>query len=115
MNALKRAQVFQPEFQVLAKVESQKLREDLLKEFSRNPDFCRCVRELVKNAVKLNLPLTKSEKKVLDQHQKVVKGVLSKRRQTSRRFIKQSGGFLPILVPILATLLGEIVAKHVIP
>lgn len=116
MTPLQRLEKYWPVMNVLGQVKSKKLIEDIIKEYSKDEDFCVCVRQLTKNFVKKNIPLKKdSKKKELNKHERVVRGVLNKNRKVSRRFVKQSGGFLPILASAIASLVIEKIIDNVLP
>lgn len=115
MTPLQRLKKYQGELRVIGKVKSDMLKQALIKEFSKDRDFCLCVRQLAKNAVKKNIPIRPTDRKKLNKHHKIIRGVLHKNRSISRRFVKQSGGFLPLLAGIALPLLVDLIVDHVIP
>ena len=99
MDRLKK---YYPLIRCICSVESKRLRDKHLGVCTSDDEFCRCIREVAKNTIK-NFPLRKQHKQKIDRQSKIVKGILSKNKRTSKKFIKQSGGFLPLVLPFLAS------------
>lgn len=112
-QTMERLRTYYPLIRCICKKKSKKLREHFLTAISKDKSFCRCLREIAKHTVKEKFPLEKKHKKQLNKHVKTVRGVLSKNKRRRRLSVIQSGGFLPILLPFVAALLGEVVAKNV--
>lgn len=98
--------------EIVAGLKSTKARKIILSEFSKDVNFCKAVRELVKNTVKKNIKLTESQKKKLRRYRSVLEGILKKKTSHKRRQALMcqtgTGVFLPIVVPIVASLLSEL-------
>lgn len=100
-----------PRLEFIASLKQSKLRTAVLKEFSKDPTFCRALREVAKNTLKRNVSIRGDQVKELYKHRKVIKGLAKRKnkRSVKRKLVEQSGGFLPILIPIIATAIGEII------
>jgi adenine-specific DNA methylase len=103
-----------PKLQLVCGIKNVKSRKIILSEFSRDKDFCSAVRELVKNTVNKNIKLSVNDKTKLRKQRKILLGILAKRtaHKRKRRLINQTGsGFLPIVIPLVAQLIGELINK----
>lgn len=86
------------------------LRQRLLLEFTKDDQFCRAIRVIAKNVLRKQVPLSKSQCCRLRTHKKVLHGLYdckSKNKRKRRKFASQSGGFLPWLIPLVASVVGE--------
>ena len=104
------------------KIATQKLIDDIIRKHSEDDDFCTCVRQVTKNYLKNDSwksLLDKADIGTLNKQERNIRGVLHKDKEVSRRYIKQSGGFLPILAaPIVGFIIKEVVdavIDHVLP
>ena len=97
-------------------VKSRKLKNSILEEMSKKKEFFEAIYEIVNNIqakfLKLD-DLPPSELGKLKKHfflmEQIHKRPKSKIRR--KRLVKQSGGFLPIILPILTTVVGELIAN----
>jgi len=96
---------------------SVKLKKSILEEMSKNVCFFDAIFEIVNNIYlrKLKLKLSPSERKkfkkylnVLDKIHQHPKSIVKK-----KKLIKQSGGFLPLILPLLASVITGIVTNAV--
>jgi hypothetical protein len=102
-----------PRLQAVCDVKSPELRHALIKDYCRDDCFCRAVTEVARNTVKRNLPLDAKAINRLRRHKKAILDFVPKLGQAKRRELAaQSGGFLPVVVPILASLIGEIFRQN---
>jgi hypothetical protein len=94
-----------------------KTKKSLLNDMSKNDIFFKAIYEIVNNISKNNIKLNSHQSKKLVKHVKIMKKILSKpkSKHTRRLLVKQSGGFLPILLPIvggaIADLLVNVISK----
>lgn len=97
--------------ELVASIKRKKLREDLLKELGKDEDFCKVIRELSRNTIKRNIPFKPVHIKQLKVHKGKIRKLAKKTKplavKTRQDNTVQAGGFLPVLIPIVATLLGE--------
>lgn len=104
-----------PTLELISKIKSLKTRKLVLKEFSKNDDFCSAIREIVTNATKKNIPFTMSEKRKLKKYKSCILGLTKKRKdkKKTRDLICQTGTgvFLPIVVPLVASLLSNLLSN----
>lgn len=96
--------------EIIASIKRKQLRRELLKEFSKDEDFCKVLRELARNTVNRNIPLKRFHVRQLQSHKRTILALSKKKTKKSvrKKAIVQSGGFLPVLIPIVASLLGEL-------
>lgn len=72
----------------------------------------RCICECALNVLRGNVPLETGEKRKLRRHASVLRRLAAKKGcwKSKKRFVVQSGGFLPLLLaPILGTLLSNLI------
>lgn len=104
-----------PSLQLLCNLKDARLKKRLLKELSENECFCKAVREIAKNTVKGNVKLLENDKKKIRKHQKLIWDIAQKRKgkRKTKELVQQSGTgvVLPILVPIVASLLSDLLSK----
>jgi hypothetical protein len=103
-----------PFFKLLNKFESED-REKLLGKLKGDKTAYNALHEIAFNTLKGNYKLNKNQKKRLKPYDSVMKNLCcSKNRKLNKKrqeLIKQSGGFLPILIPAIATVLASIINK----
>lgn len=97
-----------------------KQRKALLKLSNKKDDLCETICEISLNLLKGNVPLTKKQK---DQFKTSEKNLLRKLADRSlshtkrKKLVVQTGGFLPLLIaPILSLiggLVGEVIGKKI--
>ena len=102
-----------PFFKIVARL-PDKSRKLILNDLGGDQTAYDAVQEIAYNTIKGNVKLKKSQKRNLKKHEKVLKKFcclkkkcLNKRKQ----LLVQSGGFLPILIPTIASLLTTLLAK----
>ena len=97
-----------PLVKAVAAIKSKKNKRLILKQLSKDAGFAGCLREIAKNIIAQDINLEESDKKKLNKHSKIVRHLANSKK------IEQSGGFLNIAVPILASIVSEIIrnAKH---
>lgn len=96
---------------LLLEKSSPKLRGQLLKDLASSQDFCKLVEEIFFNMIKGNIKLSKEAERKVRKERKLClllstlrKSVKSKLQR--ERALKQSGGFLPFLLPAIFELLN---------
>lgn len=74
------------------------------------PDLLAALCECCLNILKGNVPLTPAQKKRLSRHKNNLRLLIKKKTSNKkRRQILQAGGFLPLLAPLLAPIVGGLV------
>jgi hypothetical protein len=91
-----------PLIEAVAKIKKKEVQRVVLRHLSKNRRFVSCLQEIAKNTIAGNLPLTKFHKKRLNKHSTVVRGLVKKRK------VQQSGGFIGAVLPLLASIVGDI-------
>lgn len=95
-----------PLLQALTKVKEGPGKRQLLRQLTKDPDFKRCLQEIAVNITKGAVDLSAKDKRRLNKHSDVI------RRLKRSKSVSQSGGFLNIVVPLLATIVGELIANN---
>ena len=107
MSAILRKYVDQLKF--IANIKNKNVRDTILHEFSNVDNFFGAIKEIVENTMQKNLLLKPKEKRRLRKYikmfQQFIKPSIKKRHK--QKLVSQSGGFLPILMPILASFLAS--------
>ncbi len=100
---------------IVCEAKNSKLKKSLLKEMSCEDCYFKALHEIVLNIANGKLKLGKAEKKKLRRKIKYLENVFSKPKSRASRAlaIKQSGGFLNIVIPAVITGLSEIL-RHAI-
>lgn len=98
--------------QVIAAIKDDKTRKKVLTDYSCNECIYKALREVAVNTVNKKLPLSKRDKNKLRYKDKIIRQLAKKQKNKKRRqqLVVQSGGALPILIPIAATLIGELIS-----
>ena len=92
-----------------------KLRKAVLKEFSKDKLFCHAVREIIKNTIQKRLNLSPRDKATLRKKKALLLNIVKKRvpHKRKRQYVVQTGnGILPIVIPLVAQLIGELIRKN---
>jgi len=100
--------------QFLSSVKNSELRGKILLEKSRDEQYLRALKEIALNVVQRNLPLDKAQKVKLQRHSRSLKRLASmdlKSRRRKQKLTKQVGGFSPILIPSLVSVLASIASQ----
>lgn len=101
-------------FDVLQKVKNRNLRERLLHNFSSDASLFDALREIIINIRDNNIDLKEDEKRKLIQHREVLRRLLKrsyKSPSVRKKIVNQSGGFLNILLPIVTSVITEIISR----
>ncbi len=90
-----------------------KSRKIVLNDLSEDQTVYDALSEIAHNTIKGNVKLKKSQSKKLKHHSNVLKQLCclknKKNIQKRKKLVVQSGGFLPILIPSIAALLGSLI------
>ena len=70
-----------------------------------------CISECCQNVLKGNVPMSEAQKRRLHSKRQHLRQVASKSISIpkKRKILNQKGGFLPALIPIIASVLGNII------
>jgi len=87
-------------------------RKTQLKHAAEDESFHKCMREICHNVVKRKVPLALKDVKRLYKYKKPINEIAKKKTRQRRKHIIQGGaGFLPILIPIISSLLASVLSK----
>lgn len=94
----------------VASVKNPLLRTKLLSELSDDNLF-KALNEIAINYFKGNINLNSKQKRQIKKYNRLLKRLTNKNSNKSikKRLIKQSGGFLPILLPTLASIVTALI------
>ena len=84
-------------------------RQNLLKIFCRDKKFVKAVKLICRNTVSKDVPLTPSQRNQLKKYASAITNISSSRYSTKQALVQSGGGFLSILLPIVASLLGGLI------
>jgi len=95
----------------ISEIKNKKIRYNILKELSKDERLYNALREIVENVLRKNIPLKNKEKKSLKKYKKTLLMYMKPKvsRKKKRQIISQSGGFLPILIPIISAFSSKII------
>jgi len=97
---------------IISKIRDSQLRKRVLSEIA---DDClyKALHEIAVNTVKRNVPLSRPAKISLRKYKFHIQNLARKTKDRKQRksLVVQSGGFLPILIPAVAAILGSLINK----
>jgi len=91
------------ELNFVASIKNKKLKKQLLSYLSKNIKYRLAIREIALNLIKGNLKLKQSIKLKLIKHKKQILGA---NKNLNHKYVVQSGGWLPLIIPVVAALLN---------
>lgn len=97
--------------EVVSKIKKAKDRNIIMKALAEDQKVRHTMKEISINLLKRKLPVTNNQVKQLRKFKSAFVG-LAKRGNSKRQkinLIKQTGGSLPVLIPILATLVSSLI------
>lgn len=97
--------------QLAAKIKNLKLRKAfLLDQFKHDPKIYKAIKEIAVNLVNKNVKLSSADKKKLRKYGKEIVHLATDKAKTRRKqHITQSGGYLPIVIPTIVSLLSSLI------
>ena len=96
--------------QLLSNTRNSTTRKAILKDLCDKKMFFSALKEICKNTLAGNVKMSKYRKNKLRKYKKVIKGIGTTKVTSpkTRMLVKQSGGFLPILVPAVISILTQL-------
>lgn len=93
---------------IIANIKDKRIRDELLAKSACNNEIYSALSEIAKNVVAKNVPLTKAQKTKLKKYKRKIIALScdTKDKKLRKRRVVQSGGFLNILLPAVASVLG---------
>ena len=98
---------YYPLLKALSKIKPATLQQKVLRKLRSDEEFVRCLREVCRNIADSIVKLSDREKRRLNRHSKVIRGIIKKQKKQ----VEQSGGFIQIAVPLLASVISSLLAK----
>ena len=94
----------------ISSVKSESLRKKLLESMSDECLF-KALNEIAINYSKGNIKLNPHQKRKMRKYEPIIRRLSRKNNKNSikKRLIKQSGGFLPIILPAIASILTSLI------
>lgn len=96
-----------PLLRAIAKIKDKKGQELILRQLTKHRPFVVLLREIAQNTIDENIKLSAKDKKKLNKHSEVIRAL------TKQKKVHQSGGFLGIIVPLLAASIAGLVRDNV--
>ena len=95
---------------LISSVKSPILRRRLLTDYKDTDNVYNALREISHNILKKNIKLTTGQQKKLSKYSRIIEKLAKKQKTKAARkkLLIQSGGFLPILIPTVISVLSEI-------
>lgn len=95
-----------PLLEAVMRIKDVNERKQVLQILLRDRKLKKVIREIALNVVEGNVPLTANEKRMLQKYKSTIWKL--KAKHSVRRVVNQDGeGFLSILLPIIASLIGS--------
>jgi hypothetical protein len=97
--------------ELISNIKNSRLRKAVLHDISVNECYFIAIREMLLNALRGNVRLSPAHKSKLRRHKKAINTFTTPKAKYSKKkkanLVKQSGGFLPFLIPaVIGTLLA---------
>lgn len=94
-------------------IKDPKKRKSVFEYLSKKTFVYKALREIAKNIMNKNIVLNTKQKRKINKHSKTIKKLAAgtDSNLTRKRLVQQSGGFLPWLLPLVATLVTTIANK----
>lgn len=92
---------------VISLCNSKSERQSVLTVLCRHKKFIKAMKILCKNTVNQSLPLTDKQKHQLRKHASVISYIAKSRRSAKKSIVQSGAGFVSILLPIVASLIGS--------
>lgn len=103
-----------PKLEMVARAKKPSIKKALLEAFSDDEQFFKAVRELVKNTVKKNIKLSSNQRKKLVRYKSLLLDIFKKKisKKRRRRLMMQTGTgvFIPLILPLAASIISSLVA-----
>ena len=94
---------------------SPKIKKTILKEMSENPCYFDAIHEIINNIYLKNLKIPPSRRTKMKRFLKFFDDIhrQPKSKAKRRKLVIQSGGFIQFILPILATLVTELISNAI--
>ena len=100
---------------VIARTKDPRRRRTLLRELSQDDTITHTLQFLARNTINRRIPLERHHKQKLIKHCKVIQDLAKQKISKARikKLVEQSGGFLPVLVPLAIELVSDLIQEYV--
>jgi hypothetical protein len=100
---------------VVARTKDSRRRRTLLRELAHDEAVHRTLQLLARNTINMRIPLERHHKQKLIKHSKVIQELARKRvsKAKTKKLIEQSGGILPVLVPLAIELATDLLEEYI--
>ena len=96
--------VYWPLLRAITKIKDKRCQQKILRHLKKDKNFVAVLREISINTIKQNVALTEKDKRKLNRYSSVIRSL------TKSRSVEQAGGFLGTIVPILASIVLDLVS-----
>jgi hypothetical protein len=107
-------QLCMEKLKIISKIKDPRLRKKILIEIA---DDClyKALNEIAVNTISKKVPLNRATKTKLRKYKTHIKALASKtkNKRLQKKLVVQSGGFLPLLVPAVASILGSVLSAAI--
>lgn len=102
-----------PCLRLVSSVKTPKLRKTILSHLAKDNDFCSACREISKNIVKRKIVIKGVKARRLKRFKKLITALSKKKNSkgVKLKLVRQSGGWLAAVIPLVATVIGELLRK----
>ena len=95
--------------------DSPRIKKTILKEMSENPCYFDAIHEIINNIYLENLKIPPSSRKKVKKFLYILDGIHKhpKSKVKRRKLVIQSGGFIQFILPILGTLITDLISDAI--
>jgi len=99
------------QLEFIASIKDSKLRGKILDHIRKNKNIYKALREIAVNTVNGKIKLKPKDKLKLRSYKSAIIKLTKKKNSSAsrRKLIIQSGGFLPVLIPLVTAILSEVI------
>lgn len=98
---------------LIGSIKNTRMRNAILRDLSSNKDIFNSLSEICYNLAYENIRISPQDKKKLKKHKALIVELATKPRvrKKQKELVSQSGGFLPIIIPLVTSIVGELISK----
>ena len=102
-----------PTFKLIHSAKTPQQRKLLLQHYSKSNDFCSACREISKNLVKQKVIIKGTHASKLRRYKNLITKLARKNnsQKVKQRLVAQSSGWIGAVVPLIASIVGEIIRR----
>jgi hypothetical protein len=101
------------QLELISLIKRPQVRKAVLTDISCQDCYYKALREILLNTIKGNVPLSEVQKRKLRRYKSQIRAIIcpKKSKKLKAKAVIQSGGWLPILLPVITSVLGEVVGN----